>query len=145
MELAKDSVKDLVSCSSVPRPDTDSAEPMETDNATVKGKGPEASKAKIKDEKPSTAKSTTSSKSCPSSSQLASSSSVDLKQEKDCKIKEEKMEKEDAKKGSINETKMEVDSVKLKTKTEKMETSEARKPSRPSSTPPSDTGRRERL
>lgn len=140
-----DSVKGVVPCSSVPPPVSDCTEPMDTNIDIIKDKDPEASTAKIKDEKPSSPKSTTSdsSQSCPPSSRPASSSCVDLKQEKDYKeddIKEEK-KKEDVKKGSRKEAKMELDLV--KTKTEKIKVSRTTKPSRPSSTPPSDTGMRE--
>lgn len=148
VELATDSVKGSVPRSSVPPLDSDCTEPMDTDNDTPKDKDPEASTAKIKDKKPSSPKSTTSdsSKSCPPSSRPASRSScVDLKQEKGCKeggIKEEK-KKDDVKKGSLKVAKTEPNSVK-ESKTEKMEVSHTTKPSRPSSTPPSDTGMLER-
>lgn len=127
-----------------PTPETDSSEPMEVDNKTEKDK---EQKAKLKEEKPSSPKSTTSDSLQPShsSSHSASSSPSDLKQEKDLKktdVKEEKGQKEDARKGSIGEKKMDVDQIKLKTKTEKTETCQAGKSSRPSSTPPSDTGMR---
>ncbi|XP_040001976.1 activating transcription factor 7-interacting protein 1 isoform X3 [Xiphias gladius] len=72
----------------------------------------------------------------------ASSSGADLKQEEDIKeedIKEEKDDKEDLKKGTISEEKMEVDSVKVATKKEKTDVGKTTKPSRPSSTPPSNT------
>lgn len=144
-DLAKDSVKGLVPCSSsVPPPVSDCTEPMDTDNDTIEAKDPEDSSDKIKDEKPSSPKSTTSDSSppCPSSSHPASSSCTDLKQEMETKvedIKEEEDEKEDVKKGSINEAKMAVDSVKVETKKEKTEVRQTTKPSRPSSTPPSNT------
>lgn len=148
MEVATDSVKGLVPCSSVPPPVSECEEPMDTDNDTIKDRDPEASTAKIKDEKPSSFKSTASdtSQTCPPSSRPASSSCGDLKQEKEYKeedIKEEENKKEDVKKGSLNEAKMKLDSVKVETKTEKKEISQTTKPSRPSSTPPSDTGMRE--
>uniref|UniRef100_A0A8C2WIT0 Activating transcription factor 7 interacting protein n=1 Tax=Cyclopterus lumpus TaxID=8103 RepID=A0A8C2WIT0_CYCLU len=78
--------------------------------------------AKIKEEKPSCPKSTTSVSSlpCPSSSRPASSSK-DLKQDKEVKVGDNKEEK-GAKKGSISEEKMEVDSTK-KEKEEKGTTS----------------------
>ncbi len=148
VDLAKDSVKGLVPCSPVPPPVSDCAEPMDTDSDTTKAKDPEASAAKIKDEKPSSSKTTTSDSSHPrpSSSRPASSSCADLKQEKEIKdedVKEEKNVKEDGKEGSKNEAKMEVDSVKVQTKKEKTEVRQTTKPSRPSSTPPSNTGMRE--
>ncbi|KAM9362864.1 activating transcription factor 7-interacting protein 1 isoform 2-T3 [Symphorus nematophorus] len=143
VDLVKDSVNGSVPCSPLPPPVSDCTEPMDTDDDTVKAKDPEISAAKIKDEKPSSPKSTTSDSSlpCPSSSRAASSSSVDLKQEKEVKeedIEEEEDEKEDVKKGSINEAKMEVE-VKVETKKEKTEDRQTTKPSRPSSTPPSNT------
>lgn len=148
MELATDSVKGVVPCLSVPPPVSDCTEPMDTDIDIIKDKDPEASTAKIKDEKPSSSKSTTSdsSQTCPPSSRPASSSCVDLKQEKDYKeedIKEEEKKKEDVKKRSRKEAKMELELVKVETKTEKMKVGRTTKPSRPSSTPPSDTGLRE--
>lgn len=143
MELATDSVKGSAPRSSVPPLDSDCTEPMDTDNDTPKDKDPEASTAKIKDKKPSSPKSTTSD-SCKSSSRPASRSScVDIKQEKGCKeggIKEEEKRKDDVKKGSLKVAKTELDSVKVEPKTEKMDVSHTTKPSRPSSTPPSDTG-----
>ncbi|XP_041789366.1 activating transcription factor 7-interacting protein 1 isoform X2 [Chelmon rostratus] len=144
VDLVKDSVKGLVPCSSVPPPVSACTEPMDTDNDTIKAKDPEASTVKIKDEKPSCPKSTTSDSSLrsPSSSRPASSSCVVLKQEKEIKedgIKEEDNEKEAVKKGSLNEEKMEVESVKIEPKKEKSEVRQTTKPSRPSSTPPSNT------
>ncbi|XP_070834297.1 activating transcription factor 7-interacting protein 1 isoform X1 [Chaetodon trifascialis] len=142
---AKDSVKGLGPCSSVPPPVSDCTEPMDTDKDTKNAKDTEASTVKIKDEKPSSPKSTTSDSTlpCPSSSRTASSSGDgDLKQEKEIKeedIKEEENGKEAVKKGSKNEAKMEVDSVKVETKKEKSEVRQTTKPSRPSSTPPSNT------
>lgn len=144
MEVATDSVKGLVPCSSVPPPVSDCEEPMDTDNDTKKHKDPEACTAKIKDDKPSFNSTTSdSTQTCPSSSRAMSTSCGDLKQEKEYKVedvKEEENKKEDVKKRSLNETKMKLDSMKVETKTEKMEVSQATKPSRPSSTPPSDTG-----
>ncbi|XP_044047198.1 activating transcription factor 7-interacting protein 1 isoform X2 [Siniperca chuatsi] len=149
VDLAKDSVKGSVPCSPVPLPISDCTKPMDTDSDTIKAKDPEASTAKIKDKKPSSPKSTTSdsSRPSPSSSRPVSSSCADLKQEKEMKeedIKEEENEKKDVKKGSINEEKMEVDSVKVETKKEKAEVRQTAKPSRPSSTPPSNTVQEEK-
>lgn len=143
-ELATDSDKTLVACSSLPTTVSDCIEPMDTDNEALKDKDPEASTAKITDTKTSYPKSP--SHSSPPSSQPASSSCVDLKQIKEYKeedIKEKESKKEDLKKGSLNESKMKLDLLKIETKTEKMEVSQTAKPSRPSSTPPSDTGMRE--
>ncbi|XP_076584504.1 activating transcription factor 7-interacting protein 1 isoform X2 [Chaetodon auriga] len=141
---AKDSVKGLGPCSSVPPPVSDCTEPMDTDKDTKNAKDTEASTVKTKDEKPSSPKSSTSDSSlpCPSSSRTASSSCEDLKQEKEIKeedIKEEENGKEAVKKGSKNEAKMEMESVKVETKKEKSEVRQTTKPSRPSSTPPSNT------
>ncbi|XP_049427192.1 activating transcription factor 7-interacting protein 1 isoform X3 [Epinephelus fuscoguttatus] len=74
-------------------------------------------------------------------------SSKDLKQEKEIKednIKEKEDKKEGAKKASVKEEKMEVDSVKVEIKVEKNEVGQTRKPSRPSSTPPSNTVQEEK-
>ncbi|TKS68065.1 Activating transcription factor 7-interacting protein 1 [Collichthys lucidus] len=144
VDLEKDSVKGLVPCSSVPSPVSDFTEPMDTDNDTVKATDPEASTAKTKDEKPPSSKSTASDSSLPrpsSSSHPASSSCADVKQEKETKeeVKEQEDDKEDVKKGSKSEAKMEVDSVKVQTKKEKTEVRQTTKPSRPASTPPSNT------
>ncbi|TKS68083.1 Activating transcription factor 7-interacting protein 1 [Collichthys lucidus] len=127
---------------------SDFTEPMDTDNDTVKATDPEASTAKTKDEKPPSSKSTASDSSLPrpsSSSHPASSSCADVKQEKETKeeVKEQEDDKEDVKKGSKSEAKMEVDSVKVQTKKEKTEVRQTTKPSRPASTPPSNTGTRE--
>ncbi|XP_074521228.1 activating transcription factor 7-interacting protein 1 isoform X2 [Halichoeres trimaculatus] len=76
------------------------------------------------------------------------SSSVDSKQEKDIKnedIKEEEEDKEeDKKKDSTSEVKMEVESVKAEPKKEKKDVSQTTKPSRPSSTPPSNSAQEEK-
>lgn len=135
MELTE-SRKSLVPCS-VPPVVSDYTEPMDTDNDSAKDKDPEASTAKTKDKKPSFPKSppSDSAPTCPLSSHPSSSSCVDSKQEKE--------NKEVMRKGSQKETKMKPDSVKVDTKTEKMEVSSTTKPSRPSSTPPSDTGMRD--
>ncbi|XP_034543033.1 activating transcription factor 7-interacting protein 1 isoform X8 [Notolabrus celidotus] len=78
---------------------------------------------------------------------VKASFSVNPKQEKDFKCedpKEEEDEKEDKKKGSTKEEKMEVGSVKVEFKKEKMGVSQTTKPSRPSSTPPSNTVQEEK-
>ncbi|KAM7008653.1 activating transcription factor 7-interacting protein 1 [Tautogolabrus adspersus] len=146
VDLAKDSNKGLDSSVSEPPPVSDCTEPMDTDSDTTKAKDSETSKAKLKDGKPSSTKSTSSDSSppCPSSSHPASSSPVEVKQEKDIKcekINVEEDKKEDKKKGSTSEEKMEVDSVKVETKEEETEST---KPSRPSSTPPSNTVKEEK-
>ncbi|XP_022614390.1 activating transcription factor 7-interacting protein 1-like isoform X2 [Seriola dumerili] len=144
VDSAKESVKGLVPCSPLPPPVSDCTEPMDTDSDTTKAKDPEASTAKLKDEKPSSPKSITSdsSPSCPPPSHPASSSSVDLKPKKEIKeddIKKEKNKKEDVKKGPISEDKMDVDLVKVEIRKEKTDIGKTTKPSRPSSTPPSNT------
>ncbi|XP_059194989.1 activating transcription factor 7-interacting protein 1 isoform X2 [Centropristis striata] len=78
---------------------------------------------------------------------VKASSSKDLKEEKEVKkedIKEEKDDKEGVKTESKNEEKMEVDSVKVETKKEKTEVGQPKKPSRPSSTPPSNSVQEEK-
>lgn len=132
---AKVSVKGLAPCSSVPLPESDCIEPVDADNNT---KDSEAFSAKIKEEKPAAPKSTSSDSSLPysPSSRSTSSSGTDVKQGKE--IKEEKG-KDAVKKGLTNDVKMEVD-VKVETKKEKSEVGQSAKPSRPSSTPPSNTG-----
>ncbi|XP_034456706.1 activating transcription factor 7-interacting protein 1 isoform X2 [Hippoglossus hippoglossus] len=144
VDSKKDSTKGLVPCSPVPPPVSDCTKPVDTDSDATKAADPEASAAKMKDEKPSSPRSITSdsSPSCSSSSHPASSSGADLTQDKAIKkdnIKEEKDNKEDVKKGSIGEEKMEVDSVKVETKVKKPSIGKITKPSRPSSTPPSNT------
>lgn len=149
VDLLKDSVKGLAPCSPVPPPVSDCTEPMDTDSDTTKAKDSGASTAKMKDEKPSPPKSPTTTDSslpCPSPSHPAPSSK-DLKQEKEIKednIKEKEDKKEGAKKASVKEEKMEVDSVKVEIKVEKNEVGQTRKPSRPSSTPPSNTVQEEK-
>ncbi|XP_065814652.1 activating transcription factor 7-interacting protein 1 isoform X2 [Labrus bergylta] len=147
VDLAKDCDKGLDSSVSEPPPSSDCTEPMDTDSDTTKAKDSETSKAKIKDVRllswPSSKNSTTSDSSppCPSSSHPASSSKVELKQEKDIKnekINVEEVKKERKEKGSASEEKME---VKVETKKKKTETT---KPSRPSSTPPSNTVQEEK-
>ncbi|KAM7419109.1 hypothetical protein PAMA_016295 [Pampus argenteus] len=138
VDSSKDSGKGFVSCSSEPPSVSDSTGPMETDNDITKAKDAEASTAKEKDGKSSSPKLTTSSSSSPS----PPSSSLDVKQEKEIKdmdMKEEGNDKEEAMKGSVNEEKMEVDSVKVVIKKEKTEAGQTTKQSRPSSTPPSNT------
>nr|XP_019939752.1 PREDICTED: activating transcription factor 7-interacting protein 1-like isoform X1 [Paralichthys olivaceus]XP_019939753.1 PREDICTED: activating transcription factor 7-interacting protein 1-like isoform X1 [Paralichthys olivaceus]XP_019939754.1 PREDICTED: activating transcription factor 7-interacting protein 1-like isoform X1 [Paralichthys olivaceus]XP_019939755.1 PREDICTED: activating transcription factor 7-interacting protein 1-like isoform X1 [Paralichthys olivaceus] len=149
MDSGKDSTKGLVPCSPVPPPVSDCTKPMDTDSDATKAADPEASAAKMKDEKPSSPRSITSdsSPSCSSSSHPASSSGADLKQDKEIKkekVKEEKDDKKDVKKGSIGEEKMEVDSVKVETKVKKPSIGKITKPSRPSSTPPSNTVQEEK-
>ncbi|XP_053194642.1 activating transcription factor 7-interacting protein 1 isoform X1 [Scomber japonicus] len=137
VDSAKDSVKGLAPCSPAPPSVSDSTGPMETDSDTTKAKDAEASAAKIRDEKPSSPKSTTSDSSPP----CPPSSSLELKQEKEIKedIKEEEDDKDDVKKATVKEDKMEVDSVNAVIKKEKTEAGQTAKPSRPSSTPPSNT------
>lgn len=142
MDLVMCSVKDLDPSSSVPPAVTYSTEPMETDGDTTKAKSAEAATAKVKAEKPSSPKATTSDSSapCPSSSHPTQSSSVAPKQKKEIKvdIKDEKEGTEVVKNG-LKTPKIE---VKSEIKKEKSGAAAAAKPSRPSSTPPSDTGMR---
>uniref|UniRef100_A0A3B5AC51 Activating transcription factor 7 interacting protein n=1 Tax=Stegastes partitus TaxID=144197 RepID=A0A3B5AC51_9TELE len=150
VDSSKDPVKGSVSCSPVPPPVSECTEPMDTDSDTTKATDPEVSTAKIKDEKPSSTKLATSdisSSSCPSSSHPASSSCTDRKQTLEIKednIKDKENDKADVKKGSIYEAKMEVDSVKVDPKKEKSEVRQTTKPSRPSSTPPTNTAQEEK-
>uniref|UniRef100_A0A3Q3RP43 Activating transcription factor 7 interacting protein n=1 Tax=Mastacembelus armatus TaxID=205130 RepID=A0A3Q3RP43_9TELE len=135
----KESVKGSAPCSPLSPTMSDCTKPMNTASDTSKAKDTEASTTKVKDGKPPSPKSIKpdSSPACPSSSHPASSSCADLKQEKEIKdqdIKEEKDDKEDVKKASVSEEKMELDVVKEEIKREK-----TTKPSRPSSTPPSNT------
>ncbi|XP_026026500.1 activating transcription factor 7-interacting protein 1 isoform X4 [Astatotilapia calliptera] len=76
---------------------------------------------------------------------LKASSCADQKQSVEIKddIKEEETDKADVKKGLTCEEKMEVGSVKVEPKKEKTNVGQASKPSRPSSTPPSDTAVKE--
>ncbi|XP_018520612.1 activating transcription factor 7-interacting protein 1 isoform X2 [Lates calcarifer] len=145
---AKEPVKGLDPRSPVPPPVSDCTELMDTDSDTTKAKDPEASTAKIKDEKPSSPKSKTSdsSPSCPSSSHPASSLGADLKQEKEIKEKDIKEEddKEDVKKVPVREESMEVEPATVEPKEEKTDVGKTTKPSRPSSTPPSNTVQEER-
>ncbi|XP_071392787.1 activating transcription factor 7-interacting protein 1 [Centroberyx affinis] len=139
------------------RTKSDCTEPMETDKDTTEAKAPEASTAKRRVEKPPSPKATTSASSPHATSTPASSSSrpappssltvpkqdPDIKEEED--IKEEvKDDKQEAKQGSIKVEKMEVDSVKVEIKKEKNAAGQSTKPSRPSSTPPSDTAVQEK-
>ncbi|KAF7665088.1 hypothetical protein LDENG_00154510 [Lucifuga dentata] len=140
LDSVEDSVEDLVPSSPVPPAASHFTEPMETDSDTSDTKNPEASTPKINAEKPSSPKASDSSPPCPSSSRPASSSGPALKQEKELKqenIKDKKDETEDVKKG-LKMEKVEVKSVKSEMKKEKPEAAASGKPSRPSSTPPSD-------
>lgn len=138
---AVDSVKGTVT--PVPPAGSDFTEPMDTDSDTTKETDPEAPVAKVPDEKLSSPKRPTSDSSSSSPAHSASSC-TDRKQSvevKDDDIKEE-THKADVKKGSACEVKMEVDSGKVEPKKEKTDVGQTAKPSRPSSTPPSDTGMR---
>lgn len=136
VELGKNSDKGLVP--RVSTPTKDCTEPMDTHNDALREKDPEAATTKTKDRKSS--KTTSNFSQCfPSRSAL---SFVDVKQEKG--LKEEDTEKQDSKKQDskktlINESKTELGSVKVEAKSQKMEV-QTTKPSRPSSTPPSDAG-----
>ncbi|KAM3838336.1 uncharacterized protein ACN63O_023069, partial [Diretmus argenteus] len=137
-----------------------STETMEMDSNTTEAKATEAkateaSTAKRKREKPSSPKATTSTSSpqstsppCSSSSHPAPSSSTVSKQGQEIKHedlkKEVKDDKEGMKKVSTKVEKMEVDSVKVEVKKEKAVAGQSAKPSRSSSTPPSETAREEK-
>lgn len=145
VDLAVDPLKG--SDTPVPPAVSDFTEPMETDSETTKEMDTEASTAKVPDEKPSSPKCTTSDSSSSSSSIPNPASCTDQKQSveiKDEDIKEVETDKADVKKGSTCEEKMEVGSVKVEPKKEKTNVGQASKPSRPSSTPPSDTVKEER-
>lgn len=146
MVSAKESVKGLVPRSRVPTAVTECSELKDTDSDTTKAKETEASTNKIKYEKPSSPKiiKSDSSPSCPSSSYPASSSCSVLTQQKEIKdedLKEKKGDK-DVMKGSVSEENMDVDFVKVEGKKDKTDVRQTTKPPRPSSTPPSNTGRR---
>lgn len=145
VDLAVDPLKG--SDTPVPPAVSDFTEPMETDSDTTKEMDTEASTAKVPDEKPSSPKCTTSDSSSSSCSiPNPASSCADQKQSveiKDDDIKEVETDKADVKKGSTCEEKMEVGSVKVEPKKEKTNVGQASKPSRPSSTPPSDTAVKE--
>lgn len=135
MELGKDSDKGLVPQMSTPS--TDCTEPMDTDNDSLKEQDAEAATTKIKERKSS--KATTSNFSQTFPSPIPSF----VEQEKD--IKKEDTDKQDSKKQDfkktlISESKMELESVKVEAKSQKMDACQTTKPSRPSSTPPSDAG-----
>ncbi|XP_068448051.1 activating transcription factor 7-interacting protein 1 [Clinocottus analis] len=138
VEPVEDSSKNSVKASSpcLPAPASGCSEPMDTTSDTTKAKEPAAAAAaKVKEEKLPPSKSTTSNSSlpCPAASRPASSSK-DLKQEEELKVGDVK-EENGVKKESSGEEKMEVDSLKK----EKAEVGQTKKPSRPSSTPPSHT------
>lgn len=144
--MAKDLVKGLVPPSPVPTGVTDCSEPKDTDNDTTKAKDTEASTAKIRYDKPPSPKIVKSdySSTCRSASYPASTSCSVVKQEKELKEEEGKEGKndKDVKRGSISEEKMDVDLVKVESKKDKADVRQTTKLPRPSSTPPSNTGRR---
>ncbi|KAM3864753.1 activating transcription factor 7-interacting protein 1-like [Diretmus argenteus] len=126
-----------------------------TEAKATEAKATEASTAKRKREKPSSPKATTSTSSpqstsppCSSSSHPAPSSSTVPKQGQEIKhkdLKEEvKDDKEGMKKVSTKVEQMEVDSVKVEVKKEKAVAGQSAKPSRSSSTPPSETAPEEK-
>uniref|UniRef100_A0AAQ5YAS2 Fibronectin type-III domain-containing protein n=1 Tax=Amphiprion ocellaris TaxID=80972 RepID=A0AAQ5YAS2_AMPOC len=146
VDSTKVTAKGSVSCSSVTPTISECTEPMDTDSDTTKTIDPEVLTTKIKDKKPSSPKHTTSdipSSPSPSSSRPASSSCTDRKQTVEIK-KDDIKDETDVKKQPINKTKMEVVSVKVEPKKEKNEVRPTTKPSRPSSTPPSDTAQEEK-
>lgn len=135
VELGKDSDKGLVPQLSTPT--TDCTEPMDTDNDALKEQDAEAGTSKIKERKSS--KATTSNFSQTFSSRTPSC----VEQEKEIKkedIDKQDSKKQDFKKALISESKMELESVKVEAKSQKINVFQTTKPTRPSSTPPSDAG-----
>lgn len=135
MELGKYSDKGLVPQLSTAA--TDCTEPMDTDNDALKEQDTEAATTKIKERKPSKATTSNFSQTFPSRTLSC------VEQEKE--IKKEDIEKQDSKKQDFKKTlmspsKMELESVKVEAKGQKMDVFQSTKPSRPSSTPPSDAG-----
>lgn len=135
MEVRKDSDKGLVPQLSTPT--SGCTEPMDTDSDALKDQDAATATTKIKKRNSSIA--TTSS----FSQTLASRTPSCVEQAKE--IKKEDFEKQDSKKQDfkntlINESKMELESVKVEVKSQKMDVCQTTKPSRPSSTPPSDAG-----
>lgn len=138
MELGKDSNKGLVQRLSAPM--TDCSEPMDTDADAPAGREP-ATKTR---ERKST-KAASSNCSFPS---RVPSSCADTKQGKDTKEGDagrEDNKKQDFKKTSTNESKAELKSAKGGAKSQKTEVCPTAKPCRPSSTPPSEAGKTDRL
>lgn len=135
VELGKDSDKGLVQ--QLSKPTKDCTEPMDTDNDALKEQDAEAATTKIKERK--TSKATTSN----FSQTFPSRTSSCVEQEKEIKkehIDKQDSNKQDFKKTLISESKMELESVKVEAKSQKMDGCQSTKPSRPSSTPPSDAG-----
>ncbi|KAM4584047.1 activating transcription factor 7-interacting protein 1 isoform 3-T11 [Odontesthes bonariensis] len=141
VDLTKDSVKGLVSCSPVPpvASESERTEPMDADSNTTKTIDPEASTSKTKGGKPSLPKDATSDSSA-SPSTSHSTSSMTEKQT----IKEDEDDKVNVRKASKKGDKMEVDSVKVEFKKDKREHGQTTKLTRPSSTPPSNTAQAEK-
>ena len=135
MELRKDSDKHLDPQLSTPG--TDCTEPMDTDKDALKKQDPGAATTKIKERK--------SSKIIISnfSQTFTSRSPSFVEQEKENKkegIQKQDSKKQDFKKSLISKSEMEPESVNVEAKSKKMDVCQTTKPSRPSSTPPSDAG-----
>ncbi|XP_029949887.1 activating transcription factor 7-interacting protein 1 [Salarias fasciatus] len=145
VDLAKDSTKGSASCSPAQPPASNYTEPMDTDSDSAKTMDLEPSAANVKDEKASSPKHNASGLPSSSGPSHPASSCTDQKQTieiKDDDVKNEEIDEEDVKKPSSNDTEMEVDSVKVEPK--KLKDESTRKPSRPSSTPPSNTVKEEK-
>lgn len=129
------SLKDSASSSDAPPLESEFTRPVEgeSDSSTKTDPGPHISK--VKDGKPYSPKASTSLSKPHSEGEKKKS--VDVKEES---IKDEKNKKTSIKKGLKCGEKMEVDLVKEEIKKEKSEDGQMTKSSRPSSTPPSNTG-----
>lgn len=132
-------MKDLDSSPALPAV-SENIKSIETESDATKTTEAEASTSNVKDGKASSSKVASST---PSTSRSAShaddqkQTSTELKEDD---VKEEEDDKADVSKGSKYEEKMEVDSVKVEFKKEKCDIGKTTKSSRPSSTPPSNTG-----
>lgn len=135
MELGKDSDKGLVPRSSTPT--TDCTESMDTDKDALKEQDAEAATSKIKERRSSKASTSNFSQTFPSRTPSCVEQEKEIKKED---IDKQDSKKQDFKKTLISESKMELESVKVEAKSQKINVFQTTKPSRPSSTPPSDAG-----
>lgn len=135
MELRKDSDKGLVPQLSTPT--TGCTEPMDTDNDALKDQDAEAATTKIKERNSSIATTSNFSQTFPSRTPSCVEQEKEIKKED---IDKQDSKKRDFKKTSVSKSKMELESVKVGAKSQKMDVCQTTKPSRPSSTPPSDAG-----
>ncbi|KAM9314384.1 activating transcription factor 7-interacting protein 1 isoform 2-T2 [Pholidichthys leucotaenia] len=137
LDLEMESVEDSVTRSPEPPPVFDITGPMDTDSDVSKAVDSEASATITKDDKPSSPKLTSPSPSPPSSLSQSAPSSVDQKEMLEIKEDDGKKEgKPDVKEKLNIDVKMEVDSMKMEPKKEKVKVEHT---TRPSSTPPSNT------